>query len=258
MQDLHDDIKIPSSGLSTRIALLALLALRPMHGYELRQVMEERHMHRWADVQYGSIYRGLQQLAREGLTEEAGEHREGNRPPRTIYRITEAGREELKSLLRQAWTQPSLSSEPVDIALSFFMFLPESEIVALLEQRIGQLDKLREMVEEGRQRFAEHLQQRIDNGEIRHLGPNFRPKPKRILAMISDQFEHRQRLLAAEREWTEHLLERFKNGAYDDGEAWCEPGTDHHQPPHEEIQNRLRENHAHGHPHRRRGRHKKE
>lgn len=211
-----DDIKIPSSALSTRIALLALLALRPMHGYELRQVMEERHMHRWADVQYGSIYRGLQQLGREGFVEEAGAHREGNRPPRTIYQITEEGLQELKALLRQAWTQPALASEPVDIALSFFVFLPVEEIIGLLEQRIQQLDLMHDMIEEGVQRVTEHVG-RIERGEV---NPPLMPsefgrfKPRRIRAMIADQFDHRRRLLTAEREWTQHLLERFKSGAY--------------------------------------------
>lgn len=216
--NLKDDIKIPSSALSTRIALLALLALRPMHGYELRQVMEQRHMHRWADVQYGSIYRGLQQLAREGFVSEAGEHREGNRPPRTIYQINEAGIEELKALLRQAWTQPALASEPIDIALSFFMFLPVEEIVVLLEGRLTQLDLIHDRIEESMQRVTDHIG-RIERGEAE---PPLRlqgfplPKPRRIRAMIADQFDHRRRLLAAEREWTAHLLERFKSGAYSD------------------------------------------
>ena len=43
---------------------------------------------------------GLQQLAREGLLEEEGAEREGNRPPRTVYKITEKGQEELLNLLR--------------------------------------------------------------------------------------------------------------------------------------------------------------
>lgn len=264
--DTKEGIKIPSSALSTRIALLALLALKPMHGYELRQVMEQRHMHRWADVRYGSIYSGLQQLAREGFVEAAGEYREGNRPPRTIYKINDAGLPELKALLRQAWTQPALTSEPVDIALSFFMFLPVAEIVGLLEQRLVQLDAIQAFIEEAVQRFDEHIG-RIERGEVAppSLPQGFgRPKPRRIRAMMADQHDHRRRLLTAEREWTTHLLERFKSGAYDeDDDAWCEPGahedvlTAQDQPPHIEIRVRQKRIQRGGHrgegrrPHRR-------
>jgi DNA-binding PadR family transcriptional regulator len=213
----HDDLKIPSSGLSTRIALLALLALRPMHGYELRQVMEMRQMHRWADVQYGSIYRGLSQLTREGLVEEAGQHREGNRPPRTIYRINDAGQAALRDLLREAWTQPTLSGEPVDVALTFFTLLPNDEIIDLLGARLTQIDALAERVEALEAKFMGHIG-RVERGEEAPKPPVAglpRPNPRRVRAMVADQFEHRRRLLAAERGWTEHLLARFREGAYD-------------------------------------------
>lgn len=191
------DLSIPSSGIITRIALLAMLSLRPMHGYEVRQTMEARHMHRWANIQYGSIYRGLHQLSREGLLEEEGAEREGNRPPRTIYKVTAKGQEELLKLLREAWTQPHPHASPVDIALSLFMFLSQDELVQLIEKRLQTLDEIAEMMGTGQANFLA-MQER----------------PEGIKAMVQDLFLHRTSILEAERQWTQHILERAKSGVY--------------------------------------------
>jgi DNA-binding PadR family transcriptional regulator len=70
-----------------RGAILALLAERPMHGYEMMQELEERSGGAWRPSA-GSIYPTLQQLEDEGLvrSEEIGDRRR--------YTLTDAGREE--------------------------------------------------------------------------------------------------------------------------------------------------------------------
>lgn len=192
------ELTLSSSGLTTRIALLSLLWYRPMHGYEIRQVMELRQMHRWANIQYGSIYRGLQQLAREGLIGEAGEERAGNRPPRTIYQINETGRAELKTLLRQAWAQPALYANPIDMAMTQAMLLSPDEIRAALAQRLQAFDAL-----------TAHIDQ--VEGQLRG---QFSDRPAGMLALSADLFEHQRVTLRAERQWTEHVLQRLNDGAY--------------------------------------------
>lgn len=191
-------LNLPASGVATRIALLSMLELRPMHGYELRQVMEARQMHRWANIQYGSIYRGLQQLAREGLLAEEGEERAGNRPTRTIYRITDAGQEELKNLLRKAWAEPVLNADPVDLAMRLMVLLPEAEVAELIEQRLAALEAHRAQVE---QTSAEVLK------KVQSL-------PEGIQNNIMDLFEHRRYLLEAESRWIQNVQQRLASGAY--------------------------------------------
>jgi DNA-binding PadR family transcriptional regulator len=197
--NLDHELIIPPSGITTRIVLLSLLSSRPMHGYELRQVLEQRHMHRWANIQYGSIYRGLQQMTREGLLEEEGEEREGNRPPRTVFKITEQGKEELKNLLRQVWREPALLADPVDLALSLVMYLPKAEILDLLRQRLEKLDAIEAHVRQAESYFANRDHQ----------------PPQGVCSMIGDVFLHRRYILDAERRWTQHIIERLENGAYD-------------------------------------------
>ena len=70
-----------------RAAVLALLADRPMHGYEMIKEIEERSEGAWTPSP-GSIYPTLQMLEDEGLIR--GEDSEGKRR----FALTEAGRAE--------------------------------------------------------------------------------------------------------------------------------------------------------------------
>jgi DNA-binding PadR family transcriptional regulator len=67
-----------------RAAILALLAERPMHGYEMIKEIEERTQGAWAPSA-GSIYPTLQMLEDEGLIH--GEESEGKRR----FTLTETG-----------------------------------------------------------------------------------------------------------------------------------------------------------------------
>jgi len=70
-----------------RAAILALLAERPMHGYEIIQQIEERSGGVWRPSP-GSVYPSLQLLADEGLV--SGDETGGRR----LFTLTDAGREE--------------------------------------------------------------------------------------------------------------------------------------------------------------------
>jgi DNA-binding PadR family transcriptional regulator len=71
-----------------RSAVLALLAERPMHGYQIIREIEERSGGAWKPSA-GSVYPTLQLLADEGSVN--AEESNG----RKIYSLTEAGREEV-------------------------------------------------------------------------------------------------------------------------------------------------------------------
>jgi DNA-binding PadR family transcriptional regulator len=71
-----------------RSAVLALLAERPMHGYQIIREIEERSSGSWKPSA-GSVYPTLQLLADEGII--LAEESNG----RKIYSLTEAGREEV-------------------------------------------------------------------------------------------------------------------------------------------------------------------
>ncbi|HVB06121.1 MAG TPA: PadR family transcriptional regulator [Acidimicrobiales bacterium] len=74
---------------NVRAAILALLAERPMHGYEIIQELDGRTQGIWRPSA-GSVYPTLQLLEDEGLI--AGVEREGKR----AFSLTDAGRAHLE------------------------------------------------------------------------------------------------------------------------------------------------------------------
>lgn len=74
------------------LAVLTALYERPMHPYQLHQVLIERGKDLIAEVKPGSIYHAVQRLEKYGLAEAIDTSRDGRRPERTTYRITDAGR----------------------------------------------------------------------------------------------------------------------------------------------------------------------
>lgn len=86
-----------------RVAILSLLAEKPMHGYQLIQQIEERSGGAWKPSP-GSVYPTLQLLTDEGVVEV--EEADG----RKTYSLTEAGRAEAADK-PAPWRSPSASDE---------------------------------------------------------------------------------------------------------------------------------------------------
>ena len=73
------------------VMTLALLREQPAHPYEVFRTLEQRCDTRLARVNPGAIYHAVERLVADGLAEVVGTEREGRRPERTTYRVTEAG-----------------------------------------------------------------------------------------------------------------------------------------------------------------------
>jgi DNA-binding PadR family transcriptional regulator len=104
---------------SIRLFILSSFAdLGPMHGHRLRLEAEHEHVHLWTDISVGAVYGAMNRLASEGLLKTAGQEREGNRPTRQLYEITEAGRAALEALRREGLTEVWFKYDPFDLALT--------------------------------------------------------------------------------------------------------------------------------------------
>src|SRR6478672_8363424 len=78
---------------SVQNALLALLAQRPRHGYELRDLFEAALGGHW-ELNSGQIYSSLERLSRDGLVVEEGIERAGG-PDKRLWTLTGEGKAEL-------------------------------------------------------------------------------------------------------------------------------------------------------------------
>jgi DNA-binding PadR family transcriptional regulator len=75
-------------------AVLALLAVKPAHGYELKGSFEQAVGDQWGGLNIGHLYQILDRLARDGLIDSERQP-QPVKPDRLVHRITGAGRAEL-------------------------------------------------------------------------------------------------------------------------------------------------------------------
>lgn len=81
-------------------AVLALLALRPMHGYEMTAFIQDEGLSDVCPVEQSTLYTYLRNIEARGLVTWT-EERVGHRPPRKIFELTLAGRELIHAWLRR-------------------------------------------------------------------------------------------------------------------------------------------------------------
>jgi DNA-binding PadR family transcriptional regulator len=94
-----------------RAAILALLAERPMHGYEIIQELSERTGGFWRPSP-GSVYPTLQLLADEGLLVA-----EGGTGGKRAYGLTDEGREQAAKQETSPWEEVAGQVDPQEIEL---------------------------------------------------------------------------------------------------------------------------------------------
>jgi DNA-binding PadR family transcriptional regulator len=122
------------------MSVLNLLAERPMHPYEMRVLMRQRRHDRAFQIRESSVYDTVARLADRGLIEPVEVSREGRRPERTVYAITEAGREELLDWLWELTSVPATEYPAFAAPLMFIYALGKDRAIAALSQRAARLE----------------------------------------------------------------------------------------------------------------------
>jgi DNA-binding PadR family transcriptional regulator len=123
------------------LAVLACLTERPMHPYEMAATMRTRGQDASIRLNYGSLYGVVEALLKKGLLEEQEVVREGRRPERTVYRITDDGRAEVDDWMAELLGTPAKEFPQFEAGLSLMGVLPPDRVVDLLDQRVGALQE---------------------------------------------------------------------------------------------------------------------
>jgi DNA-binding PadR family transcriptional regulator len=131
-------MKRPVSNLLA-LAVLSYLTQAPMHPYELGRTLREHGDARSIKFNHGSLYMVFQQLEKAGFVTAQETSREGQRPERTVYAITDAGRREQRDWLRELVEEPRHEYPHFVAALSLIAALPPDEAVELLGRRLERL-----------------------------------------------------------------------------------------------------------------------
>lgn len=114
--------KKQADGGSTSNALLGLLTLCPMSGYDMRSLIDRSIGHFWSES-YGQIYPSLKQMATAGLVEKKTERTKG-KPDRNVFSLTATGKERLKAWLREPVTQTETPRNELLLKLFFGDHVP--------------------------------------------------------------------------------------------------------------------------------------
>jgi DNA-binding PadR family transcriptional regulator len=123
------------------VAVLSMLTEEPMHPYRMQQLIKERNKGDIVNVtQRNSIYQTIDRLLRAELVEVESTAREANRPERTTYQITDAGRTTLREWLDAMLRTPAREYPEFPAALSFLPSLSPGEAIDALTARISHLE----------------------------------------------------------------------------------------------------------------------
>ncbi|HKS70558.1 MAG TPA: PadR family transcriptional regulator [Ktedonobacterales bacterium] len=122
------------------LAVLACLFERPMHPYEMATTLRARGKDQSIKLNYGSLYTVVEALQQHGLIVAQETEREGRRPERTVYRLTDAGRIELFDWVSELLGTPGKEYTRFEAGLALAGVLPPEDIAALLDQRCRLLE----------------------------------------------------------------------------------------------------------------------
>lgn len=123
------------------LVLLSLLAEEPMHPYRMHEMIKERGKDRIANVaQRNSVYQTIDRLLRAELIA-VRETARGSaaRPERTVYEITDAGWDALRTWTAEMLATPAREFPEFPAALASLMVLTPDDVAAHLAQRAADL-----------------------------------------------------------------------------------------------------------------------
>ena len=180
------------------LAVLVCLYEKPMHPYEVAQTLRTRAKEQSVRLNYGSLYAVVESLEKKGFIKATGTLREGKRPQRTVYEITDEGSLEMTDWLTELIGTPNKEYPAFQAGLSFLPALDPDDALAALRRRAEALTmKLAAM------RGA--MQAATDAGL------------PRIFELES---EYEERTLSAEFAFVRALVEEMENGTLEGLDLW--------------------------------------
>jgi PadR family transcriptional regulator AphA len=142
---------------SSAQALLGLLTIEPMSGYDLRQTIEASIGHMWNES-YGQIYPNLRRLAAAGLVQRKTDVKKGKRD-RHVYSITKKGRARLAEWLALP-AQPEVPRNEMLLKLFFgaqvSLEVSIAHVERMAEQHRAVLDKFKRVEREEIDQHQQH------------------------------------------------------------------------------------------------------
>jgi DNA-binding PadR family transcriptional regulator len=174
------------------LTVLALLHYKPLHPYGIQRLIKDWGKEQVVNVgQRASLYRTVERLNAAGLIAVRETGRDQQYPERTVYEVTDAGRETARAWLEEMLSTPRQEFPEFPAALSNLLLLTPEEITGLLERRIHALTGQLGALESALTAEAAHDLPRVTRLESEYL----------------------RAVTAAELEWARAVVDDLRSGA---------------------------------------------
>jgi DNA-binding PadR family transcriptional regulator len=174
------------------LAVLSLLHAAPLHPYGIQRLLKLWGKDAVINVgQRANLYRTIKRLDQAGLITVRQTERDQLYPERTVYEVTEAGRQAAHDWLTGMFTCPRNEFPQFPAALSFLMMLSPAEARAALDQRAEALRAQLASIDADLQNYADAL--------------------PRVLLMDD---EYKRAIIAAELAWLEGVVNDLRDGGW--------------------------------------------
>ena len=173
------------------LTVLALLHYQPLHPYGIQRLIKQWGKNQVVNVeQRTSLYRTIERLLAAGLIVVRETERDPRYPERTVYELTDAGRQTARRWLEEMLAEPRQEYPEFPAALSHVLMLEPAELAEVLDRRA--------------QRLADALAVLDANAgaEAGHGLPR--------IAML--ETEYQRAVLAAEARWVAQIIGELRSG----------------------------------------------
>lgn len=137
---------------SSELTVLGLVIERPMHGYDLEQVIEQRGIRQWTDIGFSTIYYLLAKLEKRGLVQVA--QAPGGAKSRRVFHATAEGRNAATRNVLAFIAESRPIPHPLLVGVANMPLLTEREYAEALRARLTQVDARIAAVERAEQSQA--------------------------------------------------------------------------------------------------------
>ena len=176
------------------LTILALLHYRPLHPYGIQRLIKQWGKDQVVNVgQRTSLYRTIERLLAAGLISVRETGRDQRYPERTVYEVTDTGRETMRAWLDEMLAEPKQEFPEFPAALSHTLMLQPAELADILARRLQRLTDSLTALDAG---LADEAQFGLP----------------RIASLES---EYQRAMLVAEAAWVEGIVGELRDGSLD-------------------------------------------
>jgi DNA-binding PadR family transcriptional regulator len=173
------------------LTVLSLLHFRPLHPYGIQRLLKQWGKDQVVNVgQRAGLYRTIDRLLAAGLVAVRETGRDQQYPERTVYELTDAGRETFHAWLTEMLATPKAEFPEFPAALSTVMLLAPQEAERVLARRVQAVAATLTALDADLAGSAEYGLPRVTLLETEYL----------------------RAVTAAERDWLEAVLDDLRSG----------------------------------------------